>query len=171
MTESWTLRDQREYAWNYFELHARQRMSVFNYFVIIAALLTAGLAGSLSKDDGYHLISFVLSLSLIVISFVFWKLDQRVRYFIKHAEKALKILEKHWTDEDTNIDGNLALFSAEEESTGELRKQLRNKYRFQPWRWHMSYYKCFCFVYFVFGVIGVLGMIMSIVGFVNCQPS
>ncbi|GAI69928.1 unnamed protein product, partial [marine sediment metagenome] len=38
MTENWTLRDHREYAWNYFELHARQRMAVFNYFVIIAAL-------------------------------------------------------------------------------------------------------------------------------------
>ena len=58
MDEKWTLREQREYAWNYFELHAKQRMSLFNYFVLIAALLTAGLAGSFSKNGSSLLIIF-----------------------------------------------------------------------------------------------------------------
>ena len=66
MPENTRMKEKREYAWNYFELHARQRMAVFNYFVLIAALLTAGLAGSLSKVDGYHLMSLGLGFSLVL---------------------------------------------------------------------------------------------------------
>jgi len=32
--------EQMEYAWNYFQLHAGQRMASFNFFVVIAALLS-----------------------------------------------------------------------------------------------------------------------------------
>jgi hypothetical protein len=162
MTESWNLREQREYAWNYFELHAKQRMAVFNFFVLIAALLTAGLAGSLNRDDGCRFVSFALALSLIVTSFVFWRLDQRVRCLIKRAEGALKMLEKHRTNEVTNTSDHLDLFSAEEAATDESKRQLREKHPFCYWAWPITYNKCFRFVYIVFGVIGILGIIMSI---------
>jgi len=167
MTQNVTMKEMREYAWNYFELHARQRMAVFNYFVIIAALLTAGMAGSLGKNNSNHLISLALASSLTVASFVFWKLDQRVRYLIKHAENALKTLEKHWTNEDADINEHLALFSKEEANTAALRKQLRKKHHFLPLLWHLTYYECFSIVYVVFGSIGILGIIVSIIGFVK----
>jgi hypothetical protein len=167
MDEKWTLREQREYAWNYFELHARQRMSVFNYFVLIAALLTAGLAGSFSKSGSSLLISIIsllLAISLVVISFVFWKLDQRVRQLIKHAEEALKMLEKHSTSCDTNIHKHLSLFSEEEKFTEKLRTKYKKKNIFSPWLWHMSYYQCFRIIYIVFSFIGLLGIILSLIG-------
>ncbi len=167
MDEKWTLREQREYAWNYFELHARQRMSVFNYFVLIAALLTAGLAGSFSKNGSSLLISIIsllLAISLVVISFVFWKLEQRVRQLIKHSEEALKTLEKHSTNCDTNIDKHLALFSEEEKFTEKLRTKYKKKNIFSPWLWHMSYYQCFRTIYIVFIFIGLLGVILSLIG-------
>lgn len=162
MDEKWTLREQREYAWNYFELHAKQRMSLFNYFVLIAALLTAGLAGSFSKNGSSLLISIIsllLAISLVVISFVFWKLEQRVRQLIKHAEEALKTLEKHSINCDTNIDKHLALFSEEEK----LRTKYKKKNIFSPWLWYMSYYQCFRTIYIVFIFIGLLGVILSLI--------
>jgi len=105
--------------------------------------------------------------ALVLISFVFCKLDQRVRYLIKRAEGALKTLEEDWKNRDPNTDGHQALFSAEEADTKELRTQLREKYPSRPWLWHMTYYECFCLVYVVFGVIGMLGAILSIVGLLN----
>ena len=142
-------------------------MSVFNYFVLIAALLTAGLAGSFSKNGGSLLtiiISLLLSISLVIISFVFWKLDQRVRQLIKHAEEALKTLEEHSTNCDTNIDKYLALFSEEEKFTKNLRIKYKKKNIFSLLLRHMSYYQCFRIIYIVFSFIGLLGIILSLIG-------
>ncbi len=157
------LKDHREYAWNYFQLHANQRMATFNFFVIIAALLTAGLAGTFNKDYEYQFIGVVLGLGMAVIAFVFWKLDQRVRYLIKHDESALKEIEKQSvivTNQDVNQ--NLSLFSSEEEKTADIRLH----HRWLPCRWHMSYSECFGSVYFVFGILGALGAIASIIRWV-----
>jgi hypothetical protein len=52
MSTEVTLKEQRDYAWSYFQLHANQRMTSFNFFVVIAALLTTGLARSLENDFG-----------------------------------------------------------------------------------------------------------------------
>ena len=49
-----TLKEQREYALSYFQLHANQRMTTFNFFVVIAALLTTGISGTFSKDFQNH---------------------------------------------------------------------------------------------------------------------
>ena len=78
------IEEQRDHAWRYFQLHASQRMASFNFIVVLCALLTAGLAGAFQTKGGGHLLGVMLGLSLIVVSFVFWKFDQRVRYFIKH---------------------------------------------------------------------------------------
>jgi hypothetical protein len=45
---------ERDYAWSYFQLHANQRMASFNFFVVIAALLTTGLARTFDKDFQFH---------------------------------------------------------------------------------------------------------------------
>ena len=91
MSSEELLKEQREYAWSYFQLHANQRMTTFNFFVVIAALLTTGLSGTFNKDFQNPFIGIVLGAGLIVISFIFWKLDQRIRYMIKHAETTLNL--------------------------------------------------------------------------------
>src|SRR5690349_3082540 len=94
-----TLKEQRDYAWSYFQLHANQRMTSFNFFVVIAALLTTGLARSLENDFKYHFVGVCLGFSLMITAFIFWKLDQRVRHLIKHAEAALKDIERRCIQE------------------------------------------------------------------------
>ena len=155
MTEAWTSIEKREYAWQYFKAHADQRMSLFNFFVVISALLTAALATTWKKDCDYPIYGLFLSCGMIVISFVFWKLNQRVAYFIKHAESALKNIENSsLKDEDLT-----RLFCLEETKT----KIVRGKVNWKLWTWHMTYSECFGVVYVVFAVIGFIGMIIAIV--------
>ena len=162
MAGSDTLKEQREYGWQYFQLHAGQRMSLFNFFVLISALLTTGLGGALGKGMDYEWIGLGLGLSLVLMSFVFWQLDQRVRYLIKHAEEALRTLEKDWLNTE-GLHEDIALFVREETKAGDL---VKNRCSW-PWSWHLHYSTCFALVYIVFGAFGVLGAIWSIVKLVQ----
>jgi hypothetical protein len=154
MTETWTSIEKREYAWQYFKVHADQRMSLFNFFVVISALLTAALSTTWKKDCAHPMYGLFLSFGIVVISFVFWKLNQRVAYFIKHAEAALKDIENL-----SLKDGDLArLFCLEETKT----KTVKEKTNWKIWTWHMTYSECFGVVYVVFAVIGLIGMVVAI---------
>ncbi len=152
-----TIKEQREYAWNYFQLHASQRMSSFNFFVVIAALLTTAMGATFKSDYTHHWIGITMGLSLSIISYVFWKLDQRTRYLIHHAEAALKALETDWKKDDACP--HVALFSSEEERTSHL----QSKSSPFPSEWHLSYTSCLSTVHFVFAFLGIIGTIGSIV--------
>ena len=39
--------DIQRYAWNYFELHANQRMSLFKFFITLAVFMAASLGATL----------------------------------------------------------------------------------------------------------------------------
>jgi hypothetical protein len=153
------LKEQRDSAWSYFQLHAGQRMATFNFFIVIAALLTTGLAGTFVKDFEFKEIGIILSSGLVIVSFTFWKLDQRVRFLIKHAESYLKEIEKKWNDAAGLSNFFLAdLFSAEEMET----EKKREKGIFRFWAWHLSYSQCFGIIYCLFGVLGLLGLVASL---------
>ena len=160
MSNKKQVKEQREYAWNYFQLHASQRMASFNFFVVISALFTAGLAGTFGHDFDHHWLGMVLGLGLMIVSFTFWNLDQRVRFLIKHAETALKDLEKTWLDDpEEGSTSNVALFCLEERRTIEAKAGCDMR----PSTWHMSYAQCFAVTYVLFGTIGLVGAIRSIV--------
>ena len=84
--------DIQRYAWNYFELHANQRMSLFKFFITLAVFMAASLGATLVQR--FYFVGIVLGALLVVISFVFCKLDERVRVLIKNSEAALKTLER-----------------------------------------------------------------------------
>lgn len=151
------IKEQRDYAWNYFQLHASQRMSSFNFFVVIAALLTTGMAATFKNDWDCHWLGAPLGVSLSVISYLFWKLDQRTRYLIKHAETALKTLETDWNKDVCRP--HVALFSSEEERTSKL----HDKWSIFPSRWHLTYSNCLSSVHCVFGFLGIFGAVVSVV--------
>ncbi len=143
-------KEQREYAWNYFKLHAGQRMMTFNFFVIVAALLTKGVADCINQQEANHsFVGIILSIALIAVTFASWKLDQRVRYLLKHAEAALMRSEEEW--------GPFALFTLEERNT----KSIEGHW-LKPQTWHMTYPKCFGVFYWVFLLIGAVGFVFSI---------
>jgi hypothetical protein len=78
----------RDHAWRYFEIHAGQRMSMFNFFTVLAGITLAGIGATLQGTPSFSAIGVVLGLLLALLSFVFWKLDQRVAFLVKHAELA-----------------------------------------------------------------------------------
>ena len=78
-----------------FDLHAHQRMSLFNYFLIASGSVAAGLAASLQRSGLFQILGTGLGALLILISFVFWKLDQRTAFLVKHAEEALTERKHH----------------------------------------------------------------------------
>src|ERR1044071_7818978 len=85
-----------KYAWEYFKYHAGQRQAVFRFylFVVAACLVSFGYSrrGVDNANAGNPLsVAGPLGLILTVLSFIFWRLDQRSRSLIKLAEGALKI--------------------------------------------------------------------------------
>ncbi|MEE4199129.1 MAG: hypothetical protein V2I30_00265 [Erythrobacter sp.] len=69
-------------------------MTVFNFFLAISGVLVGLVAASLSGDDQYPLAALSLSIFLLALSYIFWQLDIRTSFLIKHAESALELSEK-----------------------------------------------------------------------------
>jgi len=131
-----------EHTWRYFELHANQRMSVFNFFVVMSGALAAGVAASLQGSQKLAGVGIVLGALLPLVSFVFWKLDQRVSFLIKHAESALAEIESSLPAESAR------LFSLEPTSTTAA-KQRANR-----WVRQWSYGRSFRLIFVVMALFG-----------------
>lgn len=80
-----------EHAWRYFEIHSKQRMTLFNYFVAIAGLIIASVGASAQAN--YLFVSGSLGILLILVSWIFWKLDQRMSFLVKNAEEKYCLIE------------------------------------------------------------------------------
>ncbi len=81
------------HAWAYFNLHAGQRITIFNYFVVFSGILTTGLAAAIQAPPRLATVGVALGLLLCLLSFLFWQLDRRTSFLIKHAEDAIKLQE------------------------------------------------------------------------------
>jgi hypothetical protein len=68
-------------SWNYFQQHAQQRLSLFNFFVVFASLMTTGLISTFQTKYEIHFIGIGVGLVLAFISFIFWKIDERNCHF------------------------------------------------------------------------------------------
>ena len=147
----------RNYIWNYFELHAKQRLTTFNYYIVISTLLASGY---LLAIQNVTFLSLLLSIVLMLLSFIFWKLDLRNKQLIKNSENALKFIErKESTQENEEQSEILQIFSYEEKQTDALRDK---KVRFF-WNKLYTYSTCLNGVFILFAFIGFCGLINSIV--------
>lgn len=144
----------RQNAWEYFVLHASQRLTTFNYYIVISTLITTGIFATFSKDYTAPSLGIAGGMLLVFFSFVFWKLDDRNRQIIKGAETALKFFEDS-SDLVDSADGPhvLKLFTRDDVLTNQ-RKAIRS---FWPWRKHYSYTTSFNWVFAAFAIFGVLG--------------
>ncbi|NKB65750.1 MAG: hypothetical protein GKR89_01695 [Candidatus Latescibacteria bacterium] len=146
----------RQYAWDYFHLHSTQRMSVFNFFTFLAALMTTGLVTTFGPNFQAHSLGIALGALLSLIAFVFWKLDQRTRFLIKNAEEALKELEGSIGGEQDQPHP-ATLFRYEEHRTSAARRAQS----IWPWRRQLSYGKSLNLVFLLFGLFGLIGAAIS----------
>ena len=144
-----------DHAWRYFELHATQRMSVFNFFLVLSGLIAAGFAASIEGSPRLAPLGVALGLLLALVSFVFWKLDQRVSFLIKCSEKALAEIELALPDECVR------LFRLEPKHTESV------VHSGHWWTRHWTYGTSFRFVFLVMGLFGVGGALVSVLCFVG----
>ena len=148
------LEDVKNYAWGYFKIHAQQRLTTFNFYITLATLIGTGLFVSLADDYKNNLISALLSINLILFSFVFWKLDVRNRQLINNAEEALKVIEGVYLELDPRFIG-INLFKNDDVCAN------NNKPNNIFYRANYSYSDCFNFLYVMFAVTGALGLVIS----------
>jgi len=151
----------RQYIWNYFQVHASQRLTTFNFYILISTVIATGF---LIVIRGMPILALILSIILILLSFIFWKLDIRNRQLIRNAEEGLKYLEsKDRINDKTNAPHILNIFCYEEIQT----EQLRLKKSVWPWNRVFTYYSCFKMVFIIFMILGLFGIIYSIIILIN----
>jgi hypothetical protein len=92
-----------DHAWKYFTIHAQQRLLLFNVFMVSSGAIVAGLAACFQKSGLFTVLGAVLGGILTLNSFVFWKLDQRSAFLVKHAEDALIEFENTFPNPTTRL--------------------------------------------------------------------
>ena len=146
------------YALKYFEIHAAQRMSVFNFFIVLSTIILTGLATCVFGDDLYAPIGIPLGMLLAALAFTFWKLDQRTSFLVKRAEKTLSRLEKDHFPAFAKIIGN---------EPNEFKKLYDSLSRVRK-RW--TYSRSLGLVFIVVATMGIVGTALAAtkaVGFVD----
>lgn len=138
-----------EHAWKYFEVHAAQRLSIFNFFVVMLGSVTAGVAATFETSHNWSYIGLVLSFVLLLLSFVFWKLDQRTAFLVKHAEQVLIEAEKALLSDSQRI------FTSE---VGITSKRTRGPAFQRMWTYSQSFRLIFVFA----ALLAVLGFAISL---------
>lgn len=82
---------QFEYAWRWFDSHAKQRMMMFYYYLVMVGILAN--AWVLSYDKGYSAVAVAISLMGVLASVSAVCFDVRNRQMSKAAEDILESLE------------------------------------------------------------------------------
>lgn len=82
----------REHAWNWFALHATQRMQAFNFFMVATAFLMAAYASVLEK---HPVVAAVVAAVGAWLAFLFNRLDARSSQLVHTGEDALKASQAH----------------------------------------------------------------------------
>lgn len=141
-------------ALNYFNSHASQRLTVFNFYIALSSFTAAGYFASFKPDSNLESARLLLAFLLCFFSFLLWMLDRRVKVFIKIAERALIHFESL---EPCNAEGKV--FTLEDTETKAHRKIMSGWHRAMFWRIPLSYSKCFNLVYLVFFLIGACALL------------
>src|SRR5262245_9986241 len=85
------------YAWNWFSLHASQRLQLVNFWLIAVAFLASAFVEARSN----HMVAIAAGVSATgaVSSLAFLRLDVRTRQMIQAAENALRYFESQYSAE------------------------------------------------------------------------
>ena len=78
-----------DHAWRYFALHAQQRISVFNFFIVLSGILATGIGAGFQTGKSMAPVVAILGALLFLFSIVFHRLDGRGSELVKLAEAAL----------------------------------------------------------------------------------
>jgi hypothetical protein len=101
-----------DYAWKWFDFHAKQRMQLFNYFLIITGILASAFVGA--YDKSLYLLCIAVCLIGLLQAMGFFSFDVRSRELTRLAEDILLKIENEQLFLDYTSDGeNLGLIRCE----------------------------------------------------------
>lgn len=140
-------------SWKYFQQHAQQRVSYFNFFIVFSSVLTTGYVSSFQKSYGLPGVGIGVSLIQLFVAFIFIKIDQRNSRLIKHAENAIKKFEEAGASAMT-----FPLFTSEDQET--KLEQQKNQSTFIFFQ-HFTHGRSFRWIYSFFLLLGLTGIILS----------
>jgi hypothetical protein len=132
-----------DHAWRYFELHSKQRIAIFNFFIVASGAAFAGIGVTLQQGATFSIVGIAVGLLLALTAFLFWKLDSRASALIKHAEGALSRLEE-------NLPETGRLFAREATGTGKA----------EAGKW--TFGRVFRFTFASVGMAGLIGAALSL---------
>lgn len=81
-----------EHAWSWFELHANQRLQMFNFWLISVAFLAAAYVTALTAS--HEPLACVVAVLGFALSVCFHRLERRTRGLVRIGEAALEELEE-----------------------------------------------------------------------------
>ncbi len=138
-------------AWKYFELCAKQRLSLFNFFVVFSGLLTTGYITAITDSRIPLWLPMSLGILQVLTSYIFYALDVRNKNLTKHAEEAIKEIEI--STPLNPAQPRARFFSSEATMTldlpGPIPKTIGSAFRW---------------LYFIFVVFGVIELIFALSG-------
>jgi hypothetical protein len=80
-----------QYAWNWFSYHASQRLTAFNFFLVLLGAILVGYSQAASHD--LNVLGAALGLFGALISAAFWVMDVRNTELVECGRAALDRLE------------------------------------------------------------------------------
>ncbi len=138
------LEERRKHAWDYFQFHAQQRLTTFNFFIVFSSLLAGGLLTTFQEKYRAPLVGAGAGFILAIISFVFWKIDVRNKQLIKNAEATLRSVEALWQEQAPADKGPVCAVFLQDEAFI-TRARAGGSWKF--WDRHLSYSDCFNIAY------------------------
>jgi len=99
LEDSDLIKMQFDYAWKWFDFHARQRTTMFNFFIIFAGFIFAAISQIFKANDHKMLlVAIIVSCLGVAISFIFLGLDHRNSKLIELGELYLRYFEVNLFD-------------------------------------------------------------------------
>ena len=93
-----------EYAWRYFAYHAKQRVTMFNFFLLGSGVI-ANAYGLLLRGES-HLQAGGVALVGLLVCVIFFMLDIRNRQLVHLGEDALRRVEKDYLLSSEQVNSN-----------------------------------------------------------------
>lgn len=143
-----------EILWQYFSLHASQRIQMLNFYIVLETFLLTAWLTLLQVDTGFSFPRIIIGIALILFSIVFYVLDIRTKSMIKLCEESLSKVEKNYIKQ---FGKKYMIFNLERDNTADERKKSKLK------RWFLSYSKLLRVIYGFFALTGILAIIMELV--------
>ena len=120
-------KDWLDLAWGYFQQHAQQRITLFNFFVIFSTVMTTGYISSI--NGSYPIMGVVVSILEILLAILFLKIEQRNKFLIYHVKEIIIGIERAHFPNGTAAEKDFSIFHSEKQKS---EKELGKKIFFEP---------------------------------------